>query len=322
MDGLDVAAAVEGAEVELGSGLGFPETEEVDAAAAEAGDRNIPRHAQEIAGLDQFGAMVAAVVGAMLDAAVERHADTVVRTADQPRIVVREPVVGDLDLATEREGLTEQAEFVMDAITDGRDVHRGEGIEEAGGETAEAAVAEAHVGFFVGDRLEILAEFRQGRGRDVAQLKVDEVVREHAAHQVLEGEIVDAADVLAGMLSLRVDVALEHLVAGGHAGRHPPVVAGGGDAVAGESALQVAQDRVAEHRDRRGGTGGLRLDLLRGRLGDRLTRLDHLHGLLRGLLLFRHDRRLGQSTLSHKRAKTASALCQLPQLVQIQLTRA
>jgi hypothetical protein len=65
-------------------------------------------------------------------------------------------------------------------------VHGREGIQEAGGETAEAAVAEAHIGFFVGDGLEVLAEFGERLGRDVAQLEVDQVVAEHASHQILE----------------------------------------------------------------------------------------------------------------------------------------
>ena len=158
-DRIDVAAAVEGAEVELGRSLGFPEAEEVDAAAREAGDRDVPRHAEEVARLDEFGGVVAAVIGAMLDAAVERHAHAEVRAADQPRVIVGQPVVGDFDLATEREGLPEQTEFGMDAVADGRDVHRREGIQETGGQTAEAAVTETHVGFFVGDGLQVLAEF-------------------------------------------------------------------------------------------------------------------------------------------------------------------
>ena len=222
--------------------------------------------------------MVAAVVGAVLDATVERHAHAEVRAADQPRVVIGQPVVGDLDLTALREGLPEEAELVMDAVTDGRDIHRREGIQEARGQTAEAAVAEAHVGFFVGDRLEVLAELGQRLRRDLAELQVHEVVREHAAHEILEGEIVDAADVLAGVLGLRVDVTLQHLVAGGHARGHPPVVAGGGDAVAGERALQMMQDGVAEDRNRRGhgGLGGrLRLGLGDG-LGGRLADLDHL----------------------------------------------
>jgi hypothetical protein len=62
--------------------------------------------------------------------------------------------------------------------------------------------------------------------------------------------MIYAADVLAGVLGLRVDVALEHLVTGGHARGHPPIAAGGGDAVAGEGALEVTQDRVTELGDR------------------------------------------------------------------------
>ena len=162
MHGFDVTAAIESAEVEFGSGLGFPEAEEIDAAAREAGDRDIPRHTEEVAGLDEFGAMVTTVVGAVLHAAIERHADAIVGAANQPRVVVRQPVVGDFDLAALREGLAEETELIVDTITDGRDVHRGEGIEKARGEATEATVAEAHVGFFVSDGFEVLTEVGQG----------------------------------------------------------------------------------------------------------------------------------------------------------------
>ena len=237
MDGLDVTSAIESAEIEFGSGLGFPETEEIDATAREAGNWDIPRHAEEVTGLDEFGAVITTVVSAVLHAAVERHADAIVGAADQPRVIVRQPVVGDFDLAALREGLTEKTELVMDAVADGWDVHRSEGIQEAGGEATQPPVAEAHVGFFIGDGFEVLTEFSQGRRGNVAQLQVDQIIGQHSTHEVFQREIIDAADVLAGVLGLRVDVACEHLVARRHAGSHPPVVAGRGDAIAGESAL-------------------------------------------------------------------------------------
>jgi hypothetical protein len=54
------------------------------------------------------------------------------------------------------------------------------------------------------------------------------------------------------VLRLRIDVALEHLIAHGHAGGHPPIPAGGGDAIARESAFEVMEHRVAEGGDGRG----------------------------------------------------------------------
>ena len=74
-DGFDVAPAVKGAEVEFVGRLGFPKAESVNAAGGEAGNRDIPGHADEITRVDEFGAVVAAVVDILLHAAVERDAD-------------------------------------------------------------------------------------------------------------------------------------------------------------------------------------------------------------------------------------------------------
>jgi hypothetical protein len=63
-----------------------------------------------------------------------------------------------LDLVAVDELLLEEAELVVDAVAERGVIERGERIEETRGETAEAAVAEAHVDLGVADFLEILAE--------------------------------------------------------------------------------------------------------------------------------------------------------------------
>jgi hypothetical protein len=103
-----------------------------------------------------------------------------------------------LDLVAVDELLLEQAELVIDAVAERRVVERGERIEEARGEAAEAAVAQAHVHLGVADLLEILAErLERGHARSSEQAGGEQVVAEQPAHEVFEREIVDAADVLA-----------------------------------------------------------------------------------------------------------------------------
>ena len=241
--------------------------------------------------------MVAAVVDVVLHPSVKRHAHAEIRATDQPWVVVRQPGVGDLHLAALDEGLAEQTELVMDAVTDGRDIQRRQRIQEAGGEAAEAAVAEAHVGLFFRHRLQVLPEALQGGPRDLAQAEVHEVVGEDAPHQVFQGEVIDAPDVLGGVHRLRRDVTLQHLVAGGHAGRRPPIIARGRDRIPREGAFQVAENRFAERGDRRhrgGRRHGRRLGLA-GNFGARLGlrgRLDRApgSGLEGRLLLLRHER--------------------------------
>ena len=62
---------------------------------------------------------------------------------DLPRVAVAQPAVGALDLPAVADVLIEDAELVAQAVADRRDVERRERVHVAGGEPAEAAVAEA-----------------------------------------------------------------------------------------------------------------------------------------------------------------------------------
>ena len=84
----------------------------------------------------------------------------------------------------------------MNAVTDGRDIHRRQRIQETGGETAQATITEAHVRFFFRHRLQVLTEALQGCPRDFAQAEVDQVIGEHPTHEILQGKVINATDVL------------------------------------------------------------------------------------------------------------------------------
>ena len=84
----------------------------------------------------------------------------------------------------------------MNAVTDGRDIQRRQRIQETGGETAQAAIAEAHVRFFFRHRLQVLTEALQGCPRDFAQAEIDQVIGEHPTHEILQGKVINATDVL------------------------------------------------------------------------------------------------------------------------------
>ena len=75
---------------------------------------------------------------------------------DLPRVAVAQPLVGHLDLPAVADLLVEDAELVADAVADRRDLERRERVHVAGGEPAEAAVAEARL---------LLLPSRSGRGR-------------------------------------------------------------------------------------------------------------------------------------------------------------
>ena len=91
--------------------------------------------------------------------------------------------------------LPENAVLVAQAVADGRILQRGERVDEAGGETAEAAVAEPRIGLFLDHRIEIPALLLQGTPNQRLRGQIHHVVAQRAAEQKLHGEVVDALGV-------------------------------------------------------------------------------------------------------------------------------
>ena len=268
--GLDVAAVVEGAQVEVLGGLGGPETEDVHRGGAVADDRDVVREADDGFRVDPVPLEVAAVVKHLLAAAEEFHFLLPVRAHDFPRGAVNDPVVRMLDLVAVDELLAEKAELVMDAVADRGKIQGGERVEVAGGEAAETAVAETHVLLRTADLLEVQAKLVQGIDCRFVQTEADEIVREQPAHQVLERQVVDSAGVLLAVRAHRIEHALEDAVAHGDGGGDPPVTVGRVALVPGQAALQLMLDgslHLGSFRTERalGGTGrGFGLLGLRG----------------------------------------------------------
>jgi hypothetical protein len=252
--GLHVAAAVEGGEVEVLGGFRGPEAEQVDGAGAEARRRDVVRHAEDGLGADPARAIVAAVVEHVLDAAVELHRLGVFRAGHFPGIAEEHPVVGMLDLVALFKGLPEKAELVVDAVAERRVVLRRQRIEKARREAAEAAVAQPHVHLGLADLLKVLAERLQRRFRRVHEAGGEQVVAEEPAHEVFEGEIVDAADVVEVVHRLGGDHPLVDGVAHREGRGHPPVPRRGRALVPGERRDEMPLDQRAED-----GLGAVRL---------------------------------------------------------------
>ncbi len=100
---------------------------------------------------------------------------------------------GAFDLAATGDLLREHAVLVAHAVAERRQAERGEGVEEARGEPAEAAVAERGVGL----ALEHIGQRRAGVLRRFAQRVVEAEcghgVAERAAHQEFHRQVVHAA---------------------------------------------------------------------------------------------------------------------------------
>ena len=141
LDRLRVAARVEQAQVErLMAGPGTPQPDDVDRVRPVARDQHMARLAPYRLGRHRTGPPAALIIVHRLGVAVEPDHLQVVRSGELPRVAVEGPVVGALDLMAVLEGLLEDPELVPDAVAHGRHVQRGQGVKQAGGQAAQAAV--------------------------------------------------------------------------------------------------------------------------------------------------------------------------------------
>jgi hypothetical protein len=167
-------------------------------------------------------------VALVADMAVEAHRVDRLRALELPGIAEGEPVLGPLHLPAIVEALLEQAVLVADPVAVGRDAERGHAVEQAGGEPAEAAIAQRGVGLDLEHLLGVHPECRErGRG-GVVDAEIAQGIGEQAADQELEAEIVDPlAAALVGLARAR-HPAVDQPVAHRERQGDEPVVPGGG----------------------------------------------------------------------------------------------
>ena len=119
------------------------------------------------------------------------------RTRDLPWVRATKPVVRQFLLPAVLDGLFEDAVFVAQAITHGRDLHRGHGIEEASRQAPETAITQTRVGLLFEQLEPIEVLLLDGFFRDGIEEKVRDIVGQRAADEKFHREIVNALGVLA-----------------------------------------------------------------------------------------------------------------------------
>ena len=206
----------------------------------EAGDRNIVRHAQNRLSIHPAWTVVPAIIEHIFDASKNAHLLGVFGTHHLPRAAENNPIIGMLDLVAVVEGLLEEPKLVVDAVAERRVVKRREGIEEARSEATKAAIAKPHVDFGFADFLEVLSEGLEGLLGRIEQPGGDEIIAEETSHEILEGEIVNPADVVGVVHGLRGNHPLMDCIAHRVGGGDPPVARRGGTRMARERRNQMA----------------------------------------------------------------------------------
>jgi hypothetical protein len=127
----------------------------------------------------------------MLGIAAELDLESDVRTVNQPGASGTQPLVGQFDLPAIADRLREDAELVADAITDGGNLERRQGIEITRGQAPEAAVAQPGL-------LLLIEQHSRSRPSSfiaclgvVVDAEIDQVVAELRADQEFGGQVAD-----------------------------------------------------------------------------------------------------------------------------------
>ena len=249
LDGVEVFGLVEGEQVEFVVALGAPQAQRVDAAGCVAGDHVVDGHGAH--GPGRLPDLLAVLFD---DFAAEGDLLGTVVVDVAPGLFVGQPVVRLLDLlAVLVEGLLEDAVLVLDAVTERGHAEGRERVDEAGGETAEAAVAEARLVFDVDDVLRLEAQVLDGFVELVDHAGVEQCVTQLLAHEELGGQVSDGLGVAIDHVLLGLEPCVLQVVADHQRGGDVHVGGGGlldGDALA---VLQLFADAVRElgGRDRR-----------------------------------------------------------------------
>ncbi len=132
-----------------------------------------------------------------LERAAERHLDRFARPDDFPGIGLSQPVVGMFDLEAVLDRLPEDAVLVAQAIAHRRNLQRGQRIDEAGRQPAQAAVAQAGVRLGLDHFLPVLPRVGlQVVADELLDSQIDDVVDQRAADQELHRQVVDPLGVL------------------------------------------------------------------------------------------------------------------------------
>ena len=166
-----------------------PEPQSIDAVGAVADHGPIVGDSQQIGGMIPRDAEPGAL---QLEFGVQGDDVDLAGPHNLPGIGVAQPVVGLLDLPAVADRLPEDAVFVAQAVADGRVLQRGEGVDEAGGQPAEAAVAQPGVRLLLDQLLEVPAFLLHGPPHERLRGQVHHVVPQRPPQQKLHRQVVDA----------------------------------------------------------------------------------------------------------------------------------
>ncbi|MEY9880360.1 hypothetical protein ABIA43_001894 [Bradyrhizobium sp. USDA 328] len=243
--GADIIALVEGIELQRIGRARRPQAQRIDVMAAPADDRRVI--GDRLHGLTRMpDRAVAALVLDMLDAAAEIDVVDHLGPLQFPGVAEAQPFIGIFLLPALIDDLAEQAVIVADAVADRGNRERRHALHEAGGEAAEAAIAERGVRLAFAQLRQRDAEIAECDLEDLQQPHVVERVGEQAADQEFEREIIDplASRIVAVLLGCQP--AMHDAVAQRQRRGLVPVVFRRHARVLADGKTQLCQDRALD----------------------------------------------------------------------------
>ena len=181
------------------------------------------------------------------DPAVHRNVARLLRMLDLEGRSVGLPAVRFLALEAVEDLLLEQAIFVIDAVAEAGHAERGQRLQKASRQSAQAAVAETGIILAIEHFVEADAKAGKHLAAHVLDAQVRQVVAQRAPHQEFHREVVELLAVLVAIAGLGLQHAVNNAIADGQ-GDGLEIIGGlqlGGGA--DQSVADMAQYGLAQH---------------------------------------------------------------------------
>ena len=190
LERLEVFARGEQLHVQCDRALGLPQTQAGDVVGVIARDRHVVRNSQNRGIVVVLDDQLALIVEIGVDRAADLDLARVVHRGDVPNVAGSEPGVRQLDLLAVFNLLLENTVFIADGVAGAAHTDGGHTVHVAGCQTAQTAVAQTGIGFFLKDIGHFIAHILKCLGQFRQDAQVVGVVAQAAAHKKFHAQIV------------------------------------------------------------------------------------------------------------------------------------
>ena len=192
-----IITLVKGIQIELYQRLCIPDSQGIDNTVVVSHNRQIIRHSHDrlIAVLNIHIAPKFLIVFNS-DITAEFDLLRIFRTLNLKWIAVLEPVIRDLYLLTVHDLLLKHTVFITNSTAVSRIIQCGQGFNEAGCQTAKAAIAKSRIRLLVFHDIDIQSHLLKDFCHFLITAEIDQIVAQGTAHQELHRQIINGLGIL------------------------------------------------------------------------------------------------------------------------------